>query len=526
MLELSNLISKKHSFNSLSESIFRNSIKTSIMKKALILLLLAPMLLLAQRPESTNEFHNRTFWQTQPDVATVKQKISEGHDPVTPNSSAFDAVCYAIMAKAPVETIDYLLSLPGNDINKSTHDGRSYLMWAGSAGDIETMKLLLSKGADTKVVGSHGFNWFTFTVNAGNENTAIYDLMVANGVNLKETNRTGANAILLLASHSKDGKIIEYFQQKGLDINATDKQGNNILFYAAKRGNLDLMKKYIAQGFDYKKTNTEGENMVLFASHGGRGYSNPLEVYQYFDSLGLDLTLTNNQGENALHNIASNTEDVNILDFFIKKGININQKDKEGNTAFLNAAKGNNFEILQKLAPLTKNINQQNNEGHSAITYATQRMNLEAFELLKGKGANTDIVDADGNNLYYHLFNAYSRRNSDLFDDFENALINSGVSFKKASKNESLLHMAIAKGENKLIQRALELGADINKKNKDGLTPLHLAAMKATDVKLLQLLISKGADKKTLTLFDESAYDLARENELLNNTDISFLKQS
>ena len=353
------------------------------MKNSLILLLLTPVFLFAQRPQSTNELHNRTFWKTQPDVATVKQKIKEGHDAVTLNQSAFDAVSFAIMAKAPVKTVEYLLSLPGNDINKSTHDGRSYLMWAGYAGNIETMELLLSKGADTKVVGSHGFNWFTFTVNAGHDNTDIYDLMVVNGMDLKETNRTGANAILLLASHSKDGKVIKYFQEKGLDIQATDKKGNNVLFYAAKGGNIDLMKQYISQGFDYKKINAEGENIVLFASHGGRGYSNPLEVYQYLNSLDLDMTLTNNNGENALHNIASTTNDVRIIDFFIKKGIDIHQENTEGNTAFLNAAKGNNLLVLQKLAPLSKNINQQNKEGYSAITYATQNMSLDVFELLK-----------------------------------------------------------------------------------------------------------------------------------------------
>ena len=496
------------------------------MNKSLILLLLAPIFLFAQRPQSTNELHNRTFWQTQPNVATVQQKIKEGHDAVTPNATAFDAVCFAIMAKAPLETVEYLLSLPGNDINKPTHDGRSYLMWAGSAGDLDTMKLLLSKGADTKIVGSHGFNWFTFTVNAGHENTAIYELMVGNGVDLKETNRAGANAILLLAPHSKNGKIIAYFQEKGLDINAVDKQGNNILFYAAKGGNVDLMKKYIAEGFEYKKINVDGENIVVFASVGGRGSSIPLEVYQYFDSLGLDMALTNNAGENALHNVASNTKDLRIIDFFIEKGIDVNQKNKEGNTSFLNAAKGNNLLVLEKLVPSTQNIDQQNIEGLSALTYAIKSMNLDAFKLLQKKGANAHIVDASGNNLFYHLFKAYSRRNSTHFETFVNELINAGVSFKNASTKDFPLHIAIAKGENELIQKALELGADINQKNSDGLTPLHLAAMKATNVKLLQLLISKGADKKTRTNFDESAYELAQENELLSNANITFLKQS
>ncbi len=504
------------------------------MKKSIILLLLAPTLFFAQRPgqgqrqkkEETNIFHNRTFWQTQPDVATVKQKIKEGNDAVAQNQAAFDALSLAIIAKSPVETIEYLLSLPGNDINKSTHDGRSYLMWAGYAGDLETMKLLLSKGADTKVVGSHGFNWFTFTVNAGHDNTAIYDLMEANKIDLKETNRAGANAILLLAPHSKDGKIIAYFQKKGLDINAKDKEGNTVLFYAAKGGNIALMKKYIAQGFDYKTINSKGENIVLFASHGGRRNSNPIEVYEYFDGLGLNMALSNNNNENALHLTASNTKDVKIIDFFIKKGADIHQKTTNGYTPFLNAAKGSNLVVIEKLIPITKDINQQNKEGFSALTFATQSINFEAFKILKEKGADVNVVDADGNNLFYHLFNAYNRRNSKNFDAYQNALTSAGVSFKNASKTNYPLHIAISKRERKLIEKAIELGADINQKNEDGLAPIHIAAMKATNERLLKLLINKGADKNKLTDFDESAYDLAQENELLNKVDISFLKKS
>ncbi|WP_139959729.1 ankyrin repeat domain-containing protein [Flavicella sediminum] len=497
--------------------------------KILIFLLLLPLAIFAQRGQkSDNAFHNRSFWQTKPTVETVKQKIKEGHDAVTPNKAAFDAICYAIMAKAPVKTIEYLLSLPGNNINKPTHDGRSYLMWAGSAGDIAVMKLLLKKGADTKVVGSHGFTWFTFTVNAGHENTAIYDLMIANGVDVKETNRAGANAILLMAGHSKDGKIISYFEKKGLDVKAEDNKGNNLLFYAAQRGNIALIKKYIQKGFNYKKINSEGENLVLFASHGARGYSNSLTVYEYLATLGLDFTSSNKNEQNALHFLASNAKEIAVVDFFIAKGIAIHQKDKEGNTPFLNAARGHNQVILKKLMTSVSNINQKNKEGFSAITFATQRINGQLFSFLEAKGADLNVVDADGNNLYYHLFTSYSRRTKADFELLVRALEKAKVPFEKASKNTSPLHIAVEKGDEKLILKALELGAEINKKNTEGLTPLHLAAMKANNVSLLKMLLSKGADKNMLTDFEESAYDLAIENELLKKQklDIKFLKQS
>lgn len=49
--------------------------------------------------------------------------------------------------------------------------------------------------------------------------------------------------------------------------------------------------------------------------------------------------------------------------------------------------------------------------------------------------------------------------------------------------------------------------------------------MKAKDTELLKFLIQNGADKKVTTSFGETAYMLAKENEVLieNNIDISFL---
>ena len=87
-------------------------------------------------------------------------------------------------------------------------------------------------------------------------------------------------------------------------------------------------------------------------------------------------------------------------------------------------------------------------------------------------------------------------------------------------------HMAVAEGEMALLEKAMELGVDINQKNEDGMTPLHLAAMNAKNKGLLAVLIEKGADKTILTDFEESAYDLANENEALSKigVDLGFLK--
>ena len=79
---------------------------------------------------------------------------------------------------------------------------------------------------------------------------------------------------------------------------------------------------------------------------------------------------------------------------------------------------------------------------------------------------------------------------------------------------------------NFLVKKAISFDQEINLKNDNGLTPLHLAAMKSKDNKVLKTLIESGADTALLTDFDESVYDLAKENEFLiaNKVNIEFLK--
>ena len=68
------------------------------------------------------------------------------------------------------------------------------------------------------------------------------------------------------------------------------------------------------------------------------------------------------------------------------------------------------------------------------------------------------------------------------------------------------------------------MGIKINDKDENGYTALHKSAMTAKDVKTLKLLIQKGAKKKIKTELDETAYDLAMENEILKNQNLNFLK--
>ncbi|MDT0678743.1 ankyrin repeat domain-containing protein [Autumnicola musiva] len=95
------------------------------------------------------------------------------------------------------------------------------------------------------------------------------------------------------------------------------------------------------------------------------------------------------------------------------------------------------------------------------------------------------------------------------------------------SAGNNLYHFAVEANDLDLLKELSVFNlVDINSKNEDGLTPLHLAAMKTENDQILKYLISRGADVSITTDFEESAYDLAAENEMLkkNNVELNFLK--
>lgn len=479
--------------------------------------------------QQKNELIDRKFWKSNPDVATIKQKIAEGNDPAEMDSNSFDATTLAITSKADTEVVKYLLSLEGNAVDKKTHDSRIYLHWAAYAGDAELVQFLLDNGASVTALDSHRYTPLAFGANAGLTNPAIYNAFEKKGVNLvEEKNEHGANVLLLAAPSLKTEKELNFFLDKGLSLDSNDEDGNGIFNYASKKGNIDFLNLLIKKGVDYKSLNDNGGNAFMFASQGGRGFSNGLPVYTYLKGLGLEPNIVEKNGSTPLHRLAFGTKDVAIIELFLNAGADVNQADEEGNTPFLNAAARNQLSIVQLLAKNVKDINAANKSGETALMLAIHSNKADVVEFLISKGADINAQDTAGNTAAYFLADSYNKRNAKAFDAKLALLKSKGLKFNTVQgEGNTLYHVAAKKNNLELLKKVSDFNIDVNAKNDEGLTALHVAAMKAENDKLLKFLLAKGADAKSTTDFEETVYDLASENELLQkeNTSLNFLKQ-
>lgn len=480
---------------------------------------------MAQNKAPENPFMDRDYWATTPSIAEIDAKIAQGYSITESNRGGYDPVTFAIFSQNPPATIAHLLA-QGNDVNKRTHDSRTYLFWAASRGYLDIMELLLDKGARTDLKDSHGYTVAQFAAATGQDNTSVYEFLIKNGVDLVgEKDHDGREVILIAAPRVKNLDLIDYFISKGMDIHTTDDNGNGIFSYAAQGGNIDVLNALIERGVNIKANHNTKENAMLFASRGGRGTSNSLALFKYLEGLGIDPNVTSVEGVTPIHNLARSSKDIEIYDYFIAKGVNPNAVDTNGNTALINAASRNNLEIIKYLAQKTSDIDHLNQEGYSALAIAVQNNSAEVVSYLLSKGASIDQVDKKGNSLVYHLLD--TRGLPKDFDQKVVALKAKGLDFTKTQEQDkNLWHLAVQKNNLALLQTVSKLGADINAKDSQGNTPLHYAALQTDNVELLKFLLSKGADNSLTTGFGETPFELASENELLvkGGADLNFLK--
>lgn len=494
------------------------------MKKKLFISI-ALVAALFSNAQQKNTLLDAAFWKTAPNVETVKAEIAKGNNPSQANPNAFDVVAIAINNDAPNETVKFLLDQSGNPVTKPTHDNRIYLHWAAYKGNVELVEYLIKKGSDINLEDSRGATPADFAATSGQINPALYEVFFKAGLNPTKKYNDGATLLLLSIAFDKNLTLAEYFTTKGMSLKDVDNNGNTAFNYAARVGNIELLKKIAAKGIKYN------DNALFFAAQGNRRETTSLEAYKYLiEELKLKPTAVNKSEENILHLLAAKPNQAEIVNYFLGKNVDANKVDKEGNTPLIKAAASKETAVLEQLLAVTKNINAKNIKGESALTIAVKSGTPENVALLLNKGADVNVTDKDGNNLGVYLIQSYRPEASKGQDPLEakiKLLQNKGLNLATPQKDgNTLYHLAVVKNDLTLLKKLAALNIDVNAKNKDGMTALHKAAMISKDDSILKYLLSIGAKKDINTEFDESAYALAKENESFTkqNISIDFLK--
>ncbi|WP_341755628.1 ankyrin repeat domain-containing protein [Candidatus Tisiphia endosymbiont of Ptychoptera albimana] len=227
----------------------------------------------------------------------------------------------------------------------------------------------------------------------------------------------------------------------------------------------------------FGKKNNYGDSTIIepptlieyIKSRPYRGYETQKIIHQLIDNIP--------NSYNPLH-AAAYYGYLDIMEFLLEQGIDIDVKSDNGDTPLLIVALTGNLEGMKFLVEKGADVTIKNNEGFSVLHIAAQRnVAVSAIKFLVKEGADINVQDGYGN---------------------------------------SPLHDAARFGQNDIIKLLIDKGADINAQDEHGNTPLDIAiSEKHTDS--AELLIDKAAD-----INEQDEHVDSTTDKYLEESDIEF----
>lgn len=281
----------------------------------------------------------------------------------------------------------------------------------------------------------------------------VVELLLANGADVKARDNYDTTPLHLAAATGQP-TLIEMLIAKGADINARNKVGVTPLYLAAKLDRAGAAEALIARGAEVDARTASGNTALIVAA--GEGHPGPAEA-------------------------------------LVAHGADVDAKDHTGKTPLVWA-----LSVAAFVSPSGQRIASSVSAARSA---AERQKFLEFVEIAKSeKGQWREVAmllikhqaqTNPGPNVDQPLFLAALMGDAELVTE----LIEHGADINDAKGGETALHCAIAERHKEAATVLINKGANLNARSiRRGLTPLHFLAGTFDDSELAELMIQRGAD--------------------------------
>lgn len=181
--------------------------------------------------------------------------------------------------------------------------------------------------------------------------------------------------------------------------------------------------------------------------------------------------------------------DLRAVKLFLRAGIDPNTSDEDGNTALMHAVDKRHAEIIDLLLKAKANVNKGAKDGGTALSWAVGQGNLELVRLLLDHGADPQTVVsaflAAAHDGEAKLMILLTERGVPLNEVGSEALLDATHNVAVVSDQK----------QNEAVTFLLSRGVDVNTKDKEGWTPLMMAANDSNSMPLvLRTLLDHGAN--------------------------------
>ncbi len=152
---------------------------------------------------------------------------------------------------------------------------------------------------------------------------SISEIMVEAGANVNVFDKYGNTLLHAAVLNGDMNKVLYTLQTLNIDINTPNNDGETPIYYAVRRGNLRILSYLLKKGSSFND-----DLLHVAVWHGN------LEVIKFLiDELKIDINARNKYGETPLH-YAAKTNNEQLITYLLNRGANPNIKDNEHRTPY------------------------------------------------------------------------------------------------------------------------------------------------------------------------------------------------
>jgi ankyrin repeat protein len=281
--------------------------------------------------------------------------------------------------------------LEGVDVDARDGRGSTPLMLAAAIGSIEAMTLLLDAGADANARNDFGA---TPLIRAAGD-PAKSRILIERGAGLNEQSKQGRTPLMMAARRDGNSDLVRLMLAKGADPKANDGRGNTALMMAAQMGDVETLRLLTAEGADVNAANEQGATPL-----GNAVCSNRVEAVKFLLSKGARANSaivsfgTVRHGPIAIGNLtplmaASPYGSAELIGELIKAGADVNTKDVRGMTPLMLAvaSETQDVNVVNLLLDSGAEPNVKSATGETALDWASKYGSLPIIAALKRASA-------------------------------------------------------------------------------------------------------------------------------------------
>jgi uncharacterized protein len=259
----------------------------------------------------------------------------------------------------------------------------------------------------------------------------------------------------------------------------------NTLLDAAERGDRAAVQRLLAKGANPNTAGPDGTTAIMWASA-----NDDVELVRALIKAGADVKLKNQFGTTALTEAAI-VGSTRVIDALLKAGADPNTKNPEGETPLMAVARTGNVDAARRLLEAGADVNAKEEfGGQTALMWAAAQSQAEMVKLLASKGAD---LNARG-----------------VVRQWERKVITEPRPKDMNKGGFTPLIYAAREGCVECARHLIAAGADPDLEDPDRVTPLNMALLNL-HFELAAFMVSAGADVNKWDLYGRSPLYMAAD---------------